>query len=194
MKWIKQLSWSLFGILCLAQVSVIGFQIVKYERILTQGEIFYFDVLPLDPYDPFRGRYVTLRFKDANKAPLAKEDEFMEEQRIKGYALLEKQEDVTVIKEVTFHKPKRSNFLEVTLSSTDTLYRGINEKHETMVYFSLPFDRFYMREDLAPKAELLLRAGSGVALKAKLRVLEGKGIIEDLVVGDVSLSQFILTQ
>lgn len=63
-----------------------------------------------------------------------------------------------------------------------------------MVYFSLPFDRFYMREDLAPKAELLLRAGSGVALKAKLRVLEGKGIIEDLVVGDVSLSQFILTQ
>ncbi|MBN1840418.1 MAG: GDYXXLXY domain-containing protein [Campylobacterales bacterium] len=192
MKWIKQLSWILFGILCLSQVSIIGLQIMKYERILTKGEVFYFDVLPLDPYDPLRGRYVTLRFKGANQAPLAQGEEPMEE--LRGYALLEQHKNITVIKEVTFNKPKGGNFLEVNVYSTDALYRDTHTTQGIMVHFSLPFDRFYMREDLAPKAEMLLRARSGVAIKAKLRVLEGKGIIEDLMVGDVSLSQFILTQ
>ena len=63
MKTIKLFSWIFFGLLCVAQLGVILFQIVNYERILKEGEVFYFKVLPLDPYDAFRGRYVSLRFE-----------------------------------------------------------------------------------------------------------------------------------
>jgi len=58
---------------------------------------------------------------------------------------------------------------------------------------SLPFDRFYMREEIAPKAEQVLRARSGVTVNAKLRVLNGKGVIEELMVGETPLSQFVLS-
>lgn len=186
MKHTKQLLWALFGVLCVVQVVVIALGIMRYERILKEGEVFYFKVLPLDPYDPFRGRYVTLRFENANKAPLA-EGETLEEQ-IKGYALLEHHEKGDRIKEIHFKKPVQGDFLEVNVYSTTYAKKG----DSNTVYFSLPFDRFYMREDIAPKAEKVLRIRSGVSVKAKLRVQDGKGVIEDLMVEQTPLSQFVL--
>lgn len=187
MKHTKQLLWALFGVLCVVQVVVIALGIMRYERILKEGEVFYFKVLPLDPYDPFRGRYVTLRFENANKAPLA-EGETLEEQT-KGYALLEHHEKGDRIKEIHFKKPVQGDFLEVNVYSTTHAKKG----DSNTVYFSLPFDRFYMREDIAPKAEKVLRIRSGVSVKAKLRVQDGKGVIEDLMVEQTPLSQFVLT-
>lgn len=188
MKQIKQLLWVLFGIVCFVQVGVIASQIMSYERVLKEGEVFYFNVLPADPYDPFRGRYVTLRFQNANSARLAKDE--IAEEKSKGYAILEHQEKGDVIKEIRFKKPAHGDFLEVNVHSM--AYIKQDDSHS--VYFSLPFDRFYMREDIAPKAEKVLRARSGVTVKAKLRVREGKGVIEDLMVGQTPLSQYVLIQ
>ncbi|WP_067177618.1 GDYXXLXY domain-containing protein [Sulfurospirillum sp. UCH001] len=192
MKNIKQLLWALFGIVCFVQVGVIASQIISYERVLKEGEVFYFKVLPLDPYDPFRGRYVTLRFENAIKAPLG--DGEKKEDQHKGYAILEHSEKGDSIKEIRLSKPQSGSFLEVDIRSFN--YTATKQKEETsnLVYFSLPFDRFYMREDIAPKAEKVLRARSGVNVKAKLRVREGKGVIEDLMVEQTPLSQYVLTQ
>lgn len=188
MKYTKQLLWTLFGVLCVVQVGVIALGVMRYERILNEGEVFYFKVLPLDPYDPFRGRYVTLRFENANNAPLA-EGEIAGETS-KAYAFLEHHEKGDRIKEIRFKKPVQGDFLEVNVHSTTRAKKGDSKT----VYFSLPFDRFYMREDIAPKAEKVLRARSGVVVKAKLRVREGKGVIEDLMVDQTPLSQYVLTQ
>ncbi|ATB70426.1 hypothetical protein SJPD1_2330 [Sulfurospirillum diekertiae] len=189
MKNIKLLSWIFFGFLCVVQVGVIAFQILSYERILKEGEVFYLKVSPLDPYDPFRGRYVTLRFDTATKAPLA-EGEAMRE-RPKAYAIFEHSDQKDNIKEIRFTKPLSGNFLEVNV---EPRYQSMPQKEDVskLVYFSLPFDRFYMREELAPKAEKVLRQNSGITVSAKLRILEGKGVIEDLMVADTPLSQFVL--
>lgn len=194
MKRIKQLSWALFGAVCIIQISVIAFGIMNYERILKEGEAFYFKVLPLDPYDPFRGRYVTLRFENVTKAPLAEGETFKEQS--KGYALLEHHEVGDSIKSIYFKKPLKGDFLEVTVHSIQQgkqTYKDEKLDPLNTVYFSLPFNRFYMREEIAPKAEKVLRMRSGVVVKAKLRVLEGKGVIEDLMVEQTPLSQFVLT-
>ncbi|WP_263834032.1 GDYXXLXY domain-containing protein [Sulfurospirillum oryzae] len=184
-----------FGVLCVVQLGAILFQMMSYERILKEGEVFYFKVLPLDPYDPFRGRYVTLRFENATKAPLAS-NESMDETSPKGYALLEHQEKGDAIKEVRFSKPANGHFLEVNVQyiNQGSVPKSAEKPEHANVYFSLPFDRFYMREDIAPKAEKVLRARSGVSVKAKLRVLGGKGVIEDLVVGETPLSQFVQSE
>ncbi|QIR75492.1 GDYXXLXY domain-containing protein [Sulfurospirillum diekertiae] len=189
MKNMKLLSWICFGLLCVVQLGVIVFQIMSYERILKEGEVFYLKVSPLDPYDPFRGRYVTLRFDTATKAPLA-EDETMREHS-KAYAIFEHSDQKDSIKEIRFTKPLSGNFLEVNVHP---LYQGMTQKEDLsrLVSFSLPFDRFYMREELAPKAEKVLRQNSGITVRAKLRILEGKGVIEDLMVADTPLSQFVL--
>ena len=190
MKNIKPLLWIFFGVLCLIQVGVIVFQIVSYERILKEGEVFYFKVLPLDPYDPFRGRYVTLRFENTY-APIAQGQRSTKYESL-GYAILEHQEKFDSVKEITFVKPQMGSFLEVNVK--DDYYITTKKNVSSMVYFSLPFDRFYMREDIAPKAEKVLRLRSGVSVKAKLRVLEGKGVIEDLMVDQTPLSQYVLTR
>lgn len=185
MKSYKLLLGIVFGVLCLAQIGVVLFQIMSYEKILKEGESFYFKVLPLDPYDPFRGRYVTLRFANATQAPIS-QGQSKENQSL-GYAILEHQEKFDSVKEITFVKPQMGSFLEVNI------HENRQKNASSMVYFSLPFDRFYMREDVAPKAEKVLRLRSGVEVKAKLKVLNGKGVIEELLVGEIPLSEFVLS-
>lgn len=182
---IRKILWAIFAVVCLTQLGVIAFQMVQYERILKDGEVFYFNVLPLDPYDPFRGRYVTLRFENA-KAPLA-EGEVMHD-ATKGYVHLAHQEEGDTFSVFSFQKPQKGSFLEVFIAPS------VSKKSDTGVSFSLPFDRFYLREEIAPKAESLLRARSGVKVNAKLRVLDGKGVIEALMVGETPLSEFVLKQ
>ncbi len=186
MKSYKLLLGIVFGLLCCVQIGVVLFQIMNYEKILKEGESFYFKVLPLDPYDPFRGRYVTLRFSNATQAPIA-QGQSKENQSL-GYAILEHQEKFDSVKEITFVKPQMGNFLEVNI------HENRQKNAFSVVYFSLPFDRFYMREDVAPKAEKVLRLRSGVEVKAKLKVLNGKGVIEELLVGEIPLSEFVLSQ
>lgn len=190
MKNYKLILGIVFGALCLAQIGVVLFQIMSYEKILKEGESFYFKVLPLDPYDPFRGRYVTLRFENATKAPIA-QGQSKENQSL-GYAILEHQEKLDSVKEITFIKPQMGNFLEVNVKNNKL--RNTQNNTSSMVYFSLPYDRFYMREDIAPKAEKVLRLRSGVEVRAKLKVLNGKGVIEELLVGEIPLSEYVLLE
>jgi uncharacterized membrane-anchored protein len=187
MKQIKSFFWGIFGLLCVIQLGVIGVQIWSYERILKEGEVYYFNVLPLDPYDAFRGRYVTLRFENT-QAPIAEGQKSTKYESL-GYAILEHQEKFDSVKEITFLKPQIGSFLEVNVR--DNYFITTTKNHSSIVYFSLPFDRFYLREDRAPQAEKLLRVRSGVKVKAKLRVLNGKGVIEDLMVGEVPLSSYL---
>jgi len=189
MKQMKYLLWGFFALVCVVQVSVIGIQIWSYERILKEGEVYYFNVLPLDPYDAFRGRYVTLRFENANKAPTT-EKAIKGEGPSKAYAILEHDEASDRIKEVRYTKPFNEHYLDVNVFPSLKMTTQKSDDAQ-LVYFSLPFDRFYMREDIAPQAEKLLRVRSGVKVKAKLRVLDGKGIIEDLRVGETSLSHYV---
>lgn len=188
MKRLKLISWVLFGVLCVAQLGVIVFQIASYERILKEGEVFYFKVLPLDPYDAFRGRYVSLRFENVSKVPLIEDGEVNHE-LTKGYAILEHRDSIDAIKEVRFTKPSSGSFLEV-----DVNFINHDKSGQKSTNISLPFERFYMREEIAPKAEQVMRVRSGVTVNAKLRVLNGKGVIEELMVGEIPLSQFVLSK
>jgi uncharacterized membrane-anchored protein len=187
MKRMQRLLGILFGFICAVQLGVIGWSIWSYERILKEGEVYFFNVLPLDPYDAFRGRYVTLRFENANKAPAG--DTTPQEHLSKAYAMLEHTQEGDRIKEVRFSKPVSGNFLEVNVYSAMATQKA---DVSNTVYFSLPFDRFYLREDRAPKAERILRMRDvNVNVKASLRVLNGKAVIENLWIEGVPLVEWM---
>ena len=200
MKHYKLLISIAFGLLCCIQLGVIGFQIVTYERVLKEGEAFYFDVLPFDPYDPFRGRYVTIRFDwDTLKAPLVGSLEEVAKTG-KTYAILEHTKGADRIKEVTPSKPDKGYFIEVTNVYPESERSEKPTKKEAkelkMIHFSLPFDRFYMREDLAPQAEKLLRFNDekNTDIQAKIKILNGKGVIEDLIINKQPIAQYLMSQ
>jgi len=50
----------LFGVMVLLQWFVPSKMIWNQEDILTNGELYKFECKPIDPYDPFRGKYITL--------------------------------------------------------------------------------------------------------------------------------------
>jgi len=54
----------------LAQVAVPATMIWGRERTLAVGSVYKFRTQPVDPYDAFRGRYVSLRIEESH-APLA---------------------------------------------------------------------------------------------------------------------------
>ena len=53
-----------FFILVLVQLAVPSFMILTQEEIQTEGKAFRFKTRPVDPYDLFRGKYITLTFEN----------------------------------------------------------------------------------------------------------------------------------
>ncbi len=51
----------LFAVMCLAQWIVPGKMVYDSENTIAEGTLYKFKTAPVDPSDPLRGKYVTLR-------------------------------------------------------------------------------------------------------------------------------------
>lgn len=123
----------------------------KYD-VLKNGEEVKIKVAPIDPYDAFRGRYVSLWY----------DYDISYEQRQGKYGILETAENgFAIVKKAVKEKPE------------GVLY--LTSKNED--YFYIPLDRYYMEETLAPKAEEILstekEAYVTIRIKGDKSVLSG---------------------
>jgi len=57
---IRRYLWLLFFT---CQWLAAGWMIMRYYSITNRGEVFRFKIAPADPADPFRGRYLNLRYE-----------------------------------------------------------------------------------------------------------------------------------
>src|SRR4028118_1780770 len=55
-----------FLVLAIAQWFVPGLMIWQKEKVLNRGIPYRFQSAPVDPADPFRGRYIVLNFKETS--------------------------------------------------------------------------------------------------------------------------------
>ncbi len=184
----RKIILALFLVMSLIQLTAVGYNIFRYETILATGTVWKFEVEPIDPYDVLRGRYVRLGFK-ASQAPLAPVADrlfFYKE----TYVILEKKGEFTKPLQVVTEKPKgiTDDWLACSISRHfTTKTNNVNVKYT--------FDRFYMNEKLAPKAEELLRQNSDLLNKSKVyvsvRVKDGIGVIENLWVDGVPMNEYL---
>lgn len=175
----------LFLAVSVAQLATpIGY-IRKYEDVLQNGTSYKFPTAPVDPYDAFRGKYVALNFADT-WTTLPEGNEFGPS----GYAyvsLRTRENGFVKYEALTLEPPASGDYLRV-----DYWMMGLNN-----VRFSLPFNRFYMEESMAPRAERAYlrnsnRSGSSVGQTyALVRVKNGRGVIEDLFINDQPVREFI---
>ena len=183
----RKIALLLLIVFAIIQFSAIGSRILKYENILETGKVWKLEVKPVDPYDVLRGRFVRLRFK---KDILVQEFP-KEEWRINkpGYVFLVKdKEGFAYPKEWVKEQPENDlqNYIKCSLTSWYNL-----EKFEWKVVF--PFDRFFMNEYKAPQAEKVMRSSflENHKVYITLRVKAGIGVIEDLWVDDLTISQYL---
>ncbi len=166
-------------------------KIISFEFPAVPPKLYLFETEIRDPYDPMRGRYVQLNFKQ-NQVRLPNKNMQLMEWRSdnKCFAVLEKNPDGTAriadlvpdVKQV----PAGKDFLRVKYNYFQWDYDKTNrEQQKTGLHtIQLPFDRFYLNESLAPEAEHVVRENTRKG-QAHVRVKvydNGNFAVDDLIV------------
>lgn len=177
----------LFLVVCLLQITIPTSMIHKRESTLKHGEVFKFKTAPVDPFDAFRGRYMALSFEQSSLRGSWSASEFRRGRT--AYAKLTTDEDgYALISDVQFDKPNDQAFLKVRIH----WQRGMS------LVVNLPFDRFYMDEFDAPLAEReIIRWGRERQVSSSyaiIRVRNGFGVIEDLIVEDKPIRDWLASR
>ncbi len=180
----KPLVALIFAITLAAQLLVPASMIIKREATLREGKVFKFRTAPVDPYDAFRGRYVALSFAQ-DRISNPENISYKNGQRV--FAILAADEaGFTQMVRIEPRRPRDADYLEV-----DVLY---SVSYETNVMVRIPYDRFYMDEHIAPRAEFAYREfarDTNRTAYAELAVREGFGVVRDLYFDGVPVRQFI---
>lgn len=148
----KKTLLSVLFITIFVQILIPSYMIWGKYDVLKNGEEVKIKVAPIDPYDAFRGRYVSLWY----------DNDLSYEQRQGKYGILEiDEEGFATVKKVEKEQPKGELYL--TSQNED--------------YFYIPLDRYYMEEKLAPKAEEMIsgekEAYVTIRIKGDKSVLSG---------------------
>jgi len=165
-----------------AQLTVPALMIRQYEDVLRNGDVFRFRTAPVDPYDAFRGRFVAVRI-ESNSVPAVDHVEFPRGTK----TFIEIGEDdagYAHFAGLAAARPKENAYLLGRVTHT----------WEGRTHLDVPVDRFYMAEADAPLAERAYWRNSLMTnhtASILLRVKDGKGVIEDVLIGDTPISQFV---
>ena len=178
----KKLLFPAFILLVIVQLYIPAKMVFDSEDILKTGTEYKFRTAPMDPNDPFRGKYIELDFS-ASTFEISEDEEWLNDEDIfvsittdeKGYAK---------IKSVSRQKPEgTTEFTRGKVARTITS----NPKRLLIQY---PFDRYYMEEYKAPDAEKVFRESqrnNKEEAYALVNIKNGEAVLRDVIIGGVSI-------
>jgi uncharacterized membrane-anchored protein len=170
----------------LAQLAWPLYMALQSEQVLREGQVYHFKTRPVDPADPFRGRYVALEF-EADQVEVYGEPAWQEGQKLYAYLLTDGQgfAYITHLDEYPPGEEDALRYLEVEL-------RYLHEGEPGTAHIRLPFDRYYMEESKAPIAEAnyAKALSDGVVVYAVVRVRQGKGVLDALIAGEGPIEEY----
>lgn len=183
-----------FVITIIAQLYVPIKMILDQENTLHLGNAFKFETKPVDPYDQFRGKYISLSFKQDRVA--FELDKFPKEKWFTGkevYAYLETDKKgfakISALREKPDEK-LNSDFVKVIVRR----YTESNDSKNTVyVTIKYPFDRYYMEESKAYPAEKLYRK-MNTETYALVYIRNGKATLKDVFINQKSIKKLIKEQ
>lgn len=182
----KNLLLTLFIAVALIQAYVPAKMILDREAILAHGKAFKFKTAPIDPNDPFRGKYLTLDFEQSRVKVKSSRD-WTNGQTV--YLGLEvSPSGFAEITSVSKKQPENtSDFLKAKVSSSWS-----EDGKEISV--DLPFDRYYMDETKAYDAEISYRKAtvdSSQIAYALVMIKEGESVLKDLRINERSVKDLV---
>jgi uncharacterized membrane-anchored protein len=173
-------------LLVLLQLWTPAAMIRNRENVLSSGKVFKFRSAPVDPGDPFRGKFITLNFRDNSYIQsrgvkwLAGEDVFVQlDKDSAGYAHIH-----------SLHKKAPANgtdYIKATISYTSNETDG-------KVYIDWPFLRFYMEEGKAAGAEKAYNrslADSSKITYASVKVKNGDAVLENVFINEQPIVYYL---
>ncbi len=154
-------------IMAILQLGLLSQTIIAYKNLKIAGYEHKFKLMPQDPVDHFRGRYLRLAYQNN----LIQNDNIQDESSPSYHLTFREDEKGFAIAQKAYslnEKPQNDNYLTVTLSS------WVREGGFRIIY--LPFERFYIQEEYAILADKYMRPiMEDKDVYAKIIIKDGKG-------------------
>ncbi len=175
----------LFVIVAWVQLFIPAQMIFNKEAIIETGTVYKFKTQPVDPSDPFRGKYINLNYD-------------IRTHKTKD-SLWDNQDDVYVYLEndsLGFAKINQINKTPLEINN-DFVIAKVNwyNKNEQKLNFSLPFNRYYMEETKAYDAEVAVRDMQRDSLPnstyALVYIKNGEAVLNDVIINEVSIKDYV---
>jgi uncharacterized membrane-anchored protein len=180
----KSMLLAVFVLVAIAQLAVPAKMILDQETILQKGKPFKFKVAPIDPTNPFRGKYITLYF-DENRFKVTSDTVWNYDEPI--YVELKVNENgFAIIEGVSKTSPQHGDFLE---AKVQYYYRG-----DSIMMIDYPFSEYYMEESKAPEAERQYNESARDTTQvayALVKVFRGNAALADVLINDKSIKDIV---
>lgn len=160
--------------------------IMDSERTIDEGNEYKFKTRPVDPTDPFRGKYITLSF-DAETYKSDDTTELKLEQYSTAYAEIgiDSGGYARVVKLLPAPPEHTPGYFPNDYLEVEFLYA-----YDGLATLKFPFQQFYLEESKASEAEQLYwqsRGDSSMVCYAKVKILNGDAKLVDVIVNDSSI-------
>ena len=182
----KKVLFIVFLLIAIVQLYVPAKMIYDQEVVLLNGNEYKFKAAPIDPNDPFRGKYITLRF-DATTFPVQNINEW----EINDEVYVQIQNDnvgFAQIKTVSKKRPVNDpDYIKAKIAF-------LMEDGKVNMRIEYPFDRFYMEESKAQAAEDMYRESiidSTQVAYALVNIRNGEAVIRDVLINGTSVSDLL---
>lgn len=174
----------MFVVVVLAQLYVPAQMIFDQENTIARGTAYKFRTQPVDPSDPFKGKYIYLNY-DINSAP-SNDTTWVTNAPL--YVTLKTDSlGFAMVKDVSKVDPKHGDYIK---SKVDWY-----NSYDKNVTFSFPFNEFYMNETKAYDAELAHAQAQLDSLPnntyALVYILNGKAVLENVFINDIPIADYV---
>jgi len=183
--------FTIFVIVALTQLFIPAKMIFDQEDILETGTVYKFKTQPVDPSDPFRGKYITLNYEMNS----ARTNDDSWERNDDAFLYLEL-DSLGFAKVDTISRRKlvdKTDFIKLKINRFDNQNWTKNSGYE--VHFNLPFNRFYMEESKAKPAEDAYRDAQRDSLPnniyGQVYIKDGEAVLKDVIIDDMSISKYV---
>lgn len=178
----KNIILTAFFIVAIIQLAVPLQMVLHNNDVLEAGKLYKFKTQPIDPYDPFRGKYINLSFEEDD---ISIAHEINVDNGI--YAVLTTKDGFAKVSKITTQEPKSGDYIKLKAAR---IYKSADKWD---VFLNFPFNRFYMNEYKAPEAEKTYnQAVTDIQnnVYALVAVKNGEAVVKDVIINTISIKEY----
>lgn len=175
-----------FILVSLVQLFIPAKMIFDREDVLATGKEFKFRTQPIDPNDPFRGKFVSLQFSE-NSILIQNQIDWLNNETVfvlltisnDGFAKIQSVSKIKPLETVDFVKAKVDY---------------IQNSDSTRLFIEYPFTRFYMEESKAPMAELVYNetvVDTNIVTYGLVSIKDGEAVLKDVLINETSIVEIV---
>ena len=175
-----------FILIALVQLYVPARMIWNKEKVLDIGTVYKFKTVPIDPNDPFRGKYIILNF-EGNTFQVENKNDWTRGEYIYVY-LIKDINGFAQINSVTKEK------LTVNQDFIKTKVRYVARDSSNRITVEYPFNRYYMEESKAYEAGLTYRQFQKDTTNltyALVSIKNGEAVLKDVLINGTPIREIV---